>query len=108
MDSQGLKRTDSEHLKARIPTSIALNHEDLLVTQYDKYIPTKMDDFIDRMRSINLKRDDTIVIYDNFGIYSAPRMAWTLRYFGAKNVKVLNGGFTKWLKERRNTESGDV
>lgn len=67
-----------------------------------------MDDFIERMRSMNLRRDDTIVVYDNFGIYSAPRMAWTLRYFGATNVKVLNGGLKKWVKERRTTESGTV
>lgn len=67
-----------------------------------------MDDFIERMRSMNLRRDDTIVVYDNFGIYSAPRMAWTLRYFGATNVKVLNGGLKKWVKERRATESGTV
>ena len=67
-----------------------------------------MEDFIDRMRSINLKSDDTIVIYDNYGIYSAPRMAWTLRYFGASNIKVLNGGLKKWVQERRLTESGSV
>jgi thiosulfate/3-mercaptopyruvate sulfurtransferase len=60
-----------------------------------------MEDFIERMRSMNLRSDDTIVIYDNYGIYSAPRMAWTLRYFGAENVKVLNGGLKKWVQERR-------
>ena len=65
-----------------------------------------MEDFIDRMKSLNVRTDDTIVVYDNFGIYSAPRMAWTLRYFGAKNVKVLNGGLKKWVLEKRHTESG--
>ena len=65
-----------------------------------------MEDFIDRMKSLNVRTDDTIVVYDNFGIYSAPRMAWTLMYFGAKNVKVLNGGLKKWVLEKRQTESG--
>ena len=65
-----------------------------------------MDDFIDRMRSINMRRDDAIVVYDNFGIYSAPRMAWTLLYFGATNVRVLNGGLKKWISENRSIEFG--
>jgi len=33
-------------------------------------------------------------------------MAWTLNYFGAANVKVLNGGLKKWLLEKREVESG--
>jgi len=28
------------------------------------------------------------------------------RYFGAENVKVLNGGLKKWKAEGRRTESG--
>lgn len=40
--------------------------------------------------------DDEIVCYDNLGIFSSARAAWMFRYFGASNVKVLNGGFKKW------------
>lgn len=29
------------------------------------------------------------------------------RYFGAKNVRILNGGFKKWLAEKRPVYSGD-
>ena len=58
------------------------------------------------MKNMRVHCSDTIVCYDNIGIFSAPRVAWTMRYFGAKNVRVLNGGLKKWLKEGRKTESG--
>jgi thiosulfate/3-mercaptopyruvate sulfurtransferase len=50
---------------------------------------------------------DTIVVYDSVGLYSAPRVWWTLRIFGAKNVYILDGGLPKWKAENRPLESGD-
>ncbi len=29
------------------------------------------------------------------------RAAWLFKYFGAKNVKILNGGLKKWLLEKK-------
>jgi len=34
-------------------------------------------------------------------MFSVARCAWMLRYFGASNVSIMNGGFQKWLKEER-------
>ena len=46
--------------------------------------------------------DETLVIgYDNSrGLYAA-RMWWSLNYYGHTNVKVMNGGWRKWLSEGR-------
>jgi thiosulfate/3-mercaptopyruvate sulfurtransferase len=49
---------------------------------------------------------DTIVIYDGAGLFSAPRVWWTFRLFGAEKVFILAGGFPKWQAEGRATESG--
>lgn len=57
------------------------------------------------MRRRRIKTSDNIVCYDHKGIYSAARVAWTLKYFGAENVRVLNGGLKKWLIERRPVDS---
>lgn len=43
----------------------------------------------------NLSR---IVIYDNMGIYTAPRAWWMFRVMGHQNVAVLNGGLPEWVK----------
>src|SRR6266404_34632 len=58
--------------------------------------------------ALGIGRDDTIVIYDGIGLGGAPRVWWTFRIFGAKNVYSLDGGLPKWKAEGRPTESGAV
>ncbi len=45
--------------------------------------------------------NDTIVVYDGAGLGGAPRVWWTFRTFGAKNVFILDGGLPKWKAEGR-------
>ena len=40
----------------------------------------------------------TVVAYDDNG-HIAPRLWWVLNYYGHPAVRVLNGGFTKWVAE---------
>ena len=47
-----------------------------------------------------------IVIYDGLGLFSAPRVRWTFKTFGAKDVVILEGGFPKWQAEGRPVEEG--
>lgn len=47
-----------------------------------------------------------IVVYDGLGLFSAPRVRWTFRTFGAKDVVILEGGFPKWQAEGRPIEHG--
>lgn len=59
------------------------------------------------MNRLNLQPSDHIVCYDSVGIFSAPRVAWMFRYFGATNVQVLNGGLKKWKAENRILVGGE-
>lgn len=47
-----------------------------------------------------------IVVYDSLGLFSAPRVWWTFRVFGATDVMILDGGLPKWLAEERPVDSG--
>jgi thiosulfate/3-mercaptopyruvate sulfurtransferase len=49
-----------------------------------------------------------IVVYDGSGLYSAPRVWWTFRAFGAREVFILDGGLPRWRAEGRPVESGMV
>jgi thiosulfate/3-mercaptopyruvate sulfurtransferase len=51
---------------------------------------------------------DTVVVYDSPSLFSAARVWWTFRLFGAKSVYILDGGLPKWKAEGRPLESGDV
>ncbi|PZU90857.1 MAG: 3-mercaptopyruvate sulfurtransferase [Chelatococcus sp.] len=42
-----------------------------------------------------------IVVYDGLGLFSAPRVRWTFKVFGARDVVILEGGFPKWQAEGR-------
>ena len=48
------------------------------------------------------------VIYDGAGLFAAPRVWWTLRTFGVKDVKILQGGLPKWKSEGRKLETAAV
>lgn len=45
---------------------------------------------------LGIRESDTIVIYDGLGLFSAPRAWWMFRTFGAKDVRILDGGFPAW------------
>ena len=46
--------------------------------------------------------DDTLVIaYDNNQSLYAARLWWALNYYGHTNVKVLDGGWRRWVQEGR-------
>jgi thiosulfate/3-mercaptopyruvate sulfurtransferase len=64
--------------------------------------------FTEAMQHMGIRREDNVVVYDSkeLGIFSAPRVAWTLKVFGHENVHVLNN-FKKWVEEGYPTESGE-
>ncbi|QBY02863.1 sulfurtransferase [Thalassotalea sp. HSM 43] len=51
------------------------------------------------MVKLNISKDATVVIYDQQGVYSSPRVWWTFKYMGFDNVFVLNGGLPHWLAQ---------
>src|SRR6185503_2802748 len=47
---------------------------------------------------LGLSDTDTIVVYDGLGLFSAPRVWWPLKVFGARDVRILDGGRPAWEK----------
>lgn len=66
------------------------------------------DAFAEAAGALGLGRDATIVVYDAHGIYSAPRVWWTLRIMGYPKVAVLDGGLKKWRAEGRPVEQAEA
>jgi thiosulfate/3-mercaptopyruvate sulfurtransferase len=57
--------------------------------------------FAQMMARLGVGSRNKVVVYDAFGLSSAPRVWWTLRVFGHRDVAVLDGGLPKWLAEGR-------
>jgi len=64
--------------------------------------------FAAEVGALGIADTDTIVVYDNHGLYSAARVWLTFRIFGAKTVYILDGGLPKWKAENRPLQSGDA
>ncbi|KAK0648853.1 Rhodanese-like domain-containing protein [Cercophora newfieldiana] len=65
--------------------------------------------FAESMSELGIRREDIVVVYDSkeLGIFSAPRVAWTLKVFGHPRVHILNN-FRLWVEQEFPTESGNM
>ncbi|MCI4664087.1 MAG: 3-mercaptopyruvate sulfurtransferase [Neomegalonema sp.] len=57
-----------------------------------------LEKFMSRIRRLGLGDGHRIVVYDSVGIFSAPRVWWMFRYFGHRDVAVLDGGLPAWIE----------
>ncbi|MBD1165087.1 sulfurtransferase [Pelagibacterales bacterium SAG-MED13] len=93
-----------EYLREHIPNSLFFDLDNN--SKKDTHLPhmlveiKKWEEIVSKM---GIKKNDEIVIYDNSDVISSCRCWFNLIYFGhdAKLVHVLNGGFKKWLAEKR-------
>lgn len=46
--------------------------------------------------AMGISADDTVVVYDQQGLFSAARVWWTFRLMGHRDVRVLKGGLPAW------------
>ncbi len=67
-------------------------------------IPTA-ETFKTEAEALGISDTDTIVVYDGPGIFTAPRVWWLFRLFGAQNVYVMDGGLDGWKQEGRPLET---
>ncbi|KAH6615422.1 Rhodanese-like domain-containing protein [Chaetomium sp. MPI-SDFR-AT-0129] len=65
--------------------------------------------FAEAMSELGIRHEDTVVVYDSheLGIFSAPRVGWTMKVFGHPKVHILNN-FRLWVEQGLPTESGNV
>ncbi|MEJ2765350.1 sulfurtransferase [Photobacterium sp. MCCC 1A19761] len=61
--------------------------------------------FTSAAQSLGINADSLVVIYDNQGVYSSPRVWWIFQAMGFGNAFVLDGGLPQWLAENRDTVS---
>ena len=63
----------------------------------------KFEFFKKKISNYNIHSKSKIVVYSNENIMGASRVWWMFKYFGFKNIYVLNGGLNKWIKENKPT-----
>jgi len=65
----------------------------------------KPDAFASRMGELGVGDGASVVAYDDYDHAFAGRLAWALRYYGHDAVRVLDGGWSRWIAEGRPVSS---
>ena len=99
----------AEYLSSHIPGAVFFDLNAIADASTDlPHMLPGPDQFGAAVGALGIAETDTIVVYDATGLYSAPRVWWSFRIFGAKNAFVLDGGFPAWKAEGRPSEAGEV
>lgn len=61
-------------------------------------------EFEEKAKNLGINNNSCLVVYDDLGIYSSPRVWWLFQLMGFKNIAVLNGGFPEWKNKEYPTE----
>lgn len=59
--------------------------------------------FNEMMTRLGISNETRVIVYDDRGGVYAARLWWLLNYYGHRDVALMNGGWTKWTAERRQT-----
>lgn len=99
----------AEYLERHIPGAVFFDIDEISDGESDlPHMLPSPEAFAQAVGGLGISEDRKVVVYDGAGLFSAARVWWMFRAFGARDVAVLNGGLPKWLAEGRPTESGET
>jgi thiosulfate/3-mercaptopyruvate sulfurtransferase len=99
----------AEYRSGHIPAAVLFDVE--AISDHSTDLPHMLPgptQFGEAVGALGIGDGDTVVVYDSLGLFSAARVWWTFRLFGAKSVYILDGGLPKWKSEGRPLESGET
>ncbi|HXH08736.1 MAG TPA: sulfurtransferase [Alphaproteobacteria bacterium] len=93
-------RPEEAYRKGHIPGAVNLEWKALKDSGNEVYVipPDKLSTL---MAKLGIGNETTVVGYDDQGGLAPARLWWVLDYYGHAKVKVLNGGWNKWVQEKR-------
>ena len=95
----------AEYLARHIPGATFFDIERVadLSSDLPHMLPTP-ETFADAAGHLGIGDGMKIIVYDGLGLFSAARVWWTFRVFGAVDAFILDGGLPRWVAEGRPTE----
>lgn len=99
----------AEYLASHIPGALHFDIDE--VSDHSSTLPHMLPSpevFALHMARLGISDGQRIVVYDGAGLFSAPRVWWTFKVFGAKDVSILEGGMPAWQAKGFAVEAGPV
>ena len=97
----------SEFRQGHIPGAVFFDID--TIADVERGLPhmlPKPEALAEAMGALGLGDGMRFVVYDALGLYAAARVWWTLRAYGVEEVRILEGGLPKWIKEGRPLDTG--
>jgi len=106
LNDPGLRIVDADYpqsyARAHLPGAVGhLSPNIYLKTADGETFLMEPERFAETMSRMGIGDDTAVVVYDSHQSLYAARFWWALRYHGHREVRVLNGGWHKWLLEGR-------
>lgn len=99
----------AEYVAAHIPGAVFFDIDEIADHSTDlPHMLPQPEAFESAMENLGLGDGMRFVVYDSANLQGGARVWWTLRVFGAKDVRLLAGGLPRWRAERRPLEQGIV
>ncbi|MCZ8374730.1 MAG: 3-mercaptopyruvate sulfurtransferase [Beijerinckiaceae bacterium] len=101
------RKGGAEYLEAHLPGAVFFDID--VISDPASTLPHMLPEpafFAEKAGALGLSEGDTILVYDQLGLFTAPRVAWMLRLYGARDVRIMEGGLPRWKAEGRPVEAG--
>ena len=66
------------------------------LSQFTNTLPSE-EQFEQECRKLGVNHNSKIIVFDNLGVYSSPRVWWMFKTMGHNKIAVLNGGLKSWV-----------
>lgn len=97
----------AEYAAGHIPRAVFFDHDEVVDPGSDMpHTLPRPDVFARHAGTMGISRDDTIVVYDGPGVFTAPRVWWMFRVMGASKVFILESGIDGWKAAGRTVTAG--
>lgn len=103
------RNAHEEYRAEHIPGAVFFDIDEIAdhSTNLPHMLPTP-EAFAKAVGALGISDTSRIVVYDTSNFQGGARVWWTLRLYGAKDVKLLAGGLARWKSEGRPLEQGDA
>jgi thiosulfate/3-mercaptopyruvate sulfurtransferase len=103
------RNPEAEYLAGHIPGAVRFDLDAMSdKTSTLPHMLPNAQDFARDVGALGIGDGMTIVVYDAAGLFSAARVRWTFKVFGARDVVILDGGLPAWQAEGRAVETGTL
>jgi thiosulfate/3-mercaptopyruvate sulfurtransferase len=104
------KNADAEFLTAHLPNARRFDVDKIADTTalLPHMLPCTAEAFEAQLQALGVTPESWLVVYDQKGLFSAPRVWWMLATFGWHRLSILQGGLPEWLKAGFPMETGSA